>query len=82
MYEVRWKRSALDRVAELWLDAVDRQAITDAVDAIDQALISDPINMGESRTGSVRVLFEPPLGVFFEIDEQAKKVQVLKVWTF
>lgn len=82
MYEVRWKRTALDRVTELWLDAPDRTAITAAVDELDRLLARDPQEAGESRSESVRIVFVPPLGVFYEIDEATQIVHVLRVWSF
>lgn len=57
MNTVRWKQSALDRLAELWLKAVDREAVNAAVLEIDRLLSSDPHAAGESRSENVRVLF-------------------------
>jgi plasmid stabilization system protein ParE len=82
MYDVRWKRSAVSRLAQLWLEASDRSAVTEAVDRIDRQLAIDPQHAGESRSGDIRVLFEPPVGVFFEVEEHARAVHVLRVWTF
>jgi len=82
MYIVRWKRSALNRMTELWLDAADRSAITDAVAEIDRLLANNPLHAGESRSEQDRVLFVPPLGVFFEVGGTSHVVQVLRVWTF
>ena len=82
MYVVRWKRTALERVAELWLDSADRNRVTDAVAEIDRLLAIKPSAVGESRSEEVRILFEPPLGVFYEFDESTRTVWVLKVWTF
>ena len=82
MYDVRWKRSALNRATELWLDAPDRSEVTAAVAEIDRLLASNPREAGESRSDSVRVLFVPPLGVFFEIDDLKHTVQVLRAWSF
>ena len=74
MYEVRWKRSALNRATELWLDAPDRTEVTAAVAEIDRLLARNPQEAGESRSDLVRVLFVPPLGVFFDIDEPTRAV--------
>ena len=82
MYIVRWKRSALSRLTQLWLDALDRTAVTAAVAEIDRLLAGNPHQAGESRSGELRVLFVPPLGVFFEVEEPARTVHVLRVWTF
>jgi plasmid stabilization system protein ParE len=82
MYTVRWKRLALDQLTALWLDATDRASMTAAVDEIDRLLAMDPHRAGESRTENTRVLFEPPVGAFFDINDSSKVVEVLKVWTF
>jgi hypothetical protein len=82
MFQVRWKRAALDFVTELGLDSADRSGITAAVDEVDRLLTSDPENAGESRSETVRILFVAPLGVFFEVDEPKKTVHVLRAWTF
>ena len=37
-YTVVWVRSAQDELAELWLEAADRNAVTTAAQAIDQEL--------------------------------------------
>jgi plasmid stabilization system protein ParE len=82
MHTVRWKRTALDRLTEIWLDASDRAAVNAAVEEIDQLLASKPHEAGESRSEDVRVLFCTPLGAFFEIDDTSNVVHVLRVWTF
>ncbi len=82
MYIVRWKRTADGQLAQVWLDAPDRMAIIAAVDEIDRTLANDPHAASESRSGSMRVMFVPPLGIFFEVDESHKLVEVLKVWTY
>jgi plasmid stabilization system protein ParE len=82
MFTVRWKRTALDRLTELWLDAEDRNAINEAVSQIDEALSRNPSGAGESRTDTIRVMFEAPLGVFFEVNHDSQDVYVLRVWVF
>ena len=82
MYTVRWKRSALARLTELWIEAADRTSINAAVEEIDRILARNPSETGESRSEDIRVLFCSPLGVFFEIDEARNAVDILRVWTF
>jgi hypothetical protein len=82
MFTVRWKRVARDRLAELWLAAPDRAAVTQATHHIDQLLCSNPENKGESRDNGRRVLLVPPLGVVFRIRETDRVVEVLRVWSF
>ena len=82
MFTVRWSKTALDSLAELWLEAEDRTLVTAAVAEIDRTLARDPLTAGESRSEEIRVLFVPPLGVFFEIDDSLDTVRVLRTWTF
>jgi hypothetical protein len=79
-YTVAWKSSAEQELARLWLNAPNRAAVTAAANRVDVLLGTDPHGQGESRWGATRVLFEGPLAVLFEIDEQDRFVDVLKVW--
>ena len=79
-YTVVWKPPAEEELARLWIDAPERDLVAQAADRIDQLLKSNPLQQGESRSGSVRVLFVDPLGVFFDVNEQDRLVSVLKVW--
>jgi hypothetical protein len=56
MYTVRWKQSALDRLAEIWLNASDREAINAAVVEIDRLLALNPHGAGEMRSENVYVV--------------------------
>ena len=82
IFTVTWKPTADDELADLWLKGPDRAAITAAANAIDALLRVDPHLQGESRADGTRVLFQPPLGVRFEVNEQDRVVEVLKVWRF
>ena len=81
-YRVEWVPTALNRLAILWTNAPDRAAITAAADAIDARLQRDPYTRSESRTDFLRVTFEAPLGVLFEVNEADHRVTVLRVWQF
>lgn len=82
MYIVRWKRTALDLLTELWLQSGDRAQINEAAEEIDRLLARHPYECSESRSDSIRVLFCKPLGVFFTVDDSSNTVDVLRVWTF
>jgi hypothetical protein len=81
-YTVLWVAGAEQELAALWLDADQRAAITRASHLIDQRLMTDPQNEGESRPGGRRILFEPPLGATYVILSQEAVVRVLHVWRF
>lgn len=63
----------------IWLAAADRQAVTAAAHAIDELLARAPASAGEARTGNTRIYFEPPLVVTFDIIEDDRRVEVLRV---
>ena len=79
-WTVVWLPKAENRLAELWTNATDRNAVRDAADRIDQLLQQDPVNQGESRGGRLRILFERPLAVNFPVDQQTRVVSVTRVW--
>lgn len=72
---------AESRLARVWLDAADRNAITSAAAAIDRLLSRGPESRGEVRFDTVRTLSVPPLGVDFEVIEADRMVFVLIVWS-
>jgi hypothetical protein len=81
-YTVLWVPGAEQRLADLWMNASDRSAITKASHSIDQQLKTDPLNHGESRPGGRRILFESPLGVLYRVEEQDMIVRVYHVWLY
>jgi hypothetical protein len=60
-YTVIWQPSAEQELADLWMNAEDRNVITEAADQIDDLLRQDAEELGESRTGPIRRMFVPPL---------------------
>ncbi len=80
MFSVRWTSSARDGLATAWIEAKDRNAVTEAVVQIDTILAKDPENAGESRDLGRRLLLQIPIGVFFKVDLSAHVVQVAKAW--
>jgi hypothetical protein len=78
-YTVVWVRSAQDELAELWLNASDRNAVTVATHAIDNELRNDAPIKGSELSEGLRSLFEPPLKVIFTVREGDRIVDVLRV---
>jgi hypothetical protein len=78
---VVWRNKALDELADIWVrtPAAGRPAIEAAVERIKRLLRDDPAAQGESRGGAWRVMFEPPLGVTFHVDDAAGVVTVARV---
>jgi len=81
IYEVNWIPDAEKDLAEIWLAAPDRNAVTRAAHLLDEALLRNPLAAGESRQSTVRrIAFEFPLGIEFEVIVDDQKVRVLAVW--
>jgi len=76
-YTVLWKPAAERQLAELWLDAAVRHAVTQAAQEIDERLGTDPSHEGESREQGRRVLIVQPLAAFYRVVEDDRKVLVL-----
>jgi plasmid stabilization system protein ParE len=79
-YTVLWRPSAEQNLAEIWTKAVDRGAVARAADSIDRLLAQDPVSQGESRAGNTRVLLVEPLGVYFDVEADDRRVWVFDVW--
>ena len=82
-YTVVWLKAAQDLLAILWMNAVDRQEVTDAANVIDAQLRRDPYAYSESRgDDNQRILLFPPLGIAFEVSDADCLVTVYAVWQF
>jgi plasmid stabilization system protein ParE len=79
-FTVIWRPSAEQKLAEIWTEADDRQAVTDAADAIDVFLRTGPIEVGESRVANIRILTVSPLSVYYDVHEDDRLVAVWAVW--
>jgi plasmid stabilization system protein ParE len=79
-FTVIWRPSAEQKLAEIWTEADDRQAVTDAADAIDVFLRTEPTEVGESRVANIRILTVSPLSVYYDVHEDDRLVAVWAVW--
>ncbi len=78
-YTVVWLQSVQDELAELWLSAGDRNAITAAADLIEHKLRDEPSAQGVELKEDLRALFAPPLRILFSVREDDRLVEVLRV---
>ena len=78
-YMVIWTKNAQDKLAELWLNAVDRKAVEQAANQIDLILTRSPETKGQDFYGD-RILTIAPLNVVFNVETQDLRVQVIDVW--
>jgi len=81
-YTVIWLESAEVELADLWLNAPDRERVTAAAHELDIRLGANPGIEGESRKGNRRILLVAPLGVTYEVHPDDRLVRVLEVWRF
>lgn len=79
-YSVFWAPNAEQRLEEILQDAASQSLCAAAARDIDQQLISDPLRFGESRFEAVRVGVLRPLGVQYEVLQEARAVIVYDVW--
>jgi plasmid stabilization system protein ParE len=78
-FTVIWSLIAEDQLAELWLNAADRNAVSAAQHQIDQLLRIDPDTQGSPYFGD-RVLIVSPLRAVFSINVMDMQVVVEMVW--
>ena len=81
-YTVVSTPSADERLAEIWLRAIDRQEVADASDAIHKMLQHDPERMGRARQGGRRVVVVKPLSATFEISEPDRLVTIVSIQSY
>ncbi|HEV3449273.1 MAG TPA: hypothetical protein VG099_31850 [Gemmataceae bacterium] len=81
-FSVNWLPDCEQELAHLWINAPDRQAVTQAAHILDERLRLDPLNAGESRPSGRRILFASPLGVVYRVIPDDMLVQVEHVWRF
>ena len=79
-YTVVWRPSAEGTLAEIWTSAADRQAVTDAANAIDALLRVEPFEVGESRVANTRILTVLPLSVYYDVHQDDRLVAVWALW--
>ena len=79
-FDVEWPPPILSDLADIWTKATNRQAVTDASDAIDDLLSRDPINNGVHISEGLYRLVAPPLVVCYEVDAARRRVKVSRVW--
>ena len=81
MYAVIWLDSVLDKLAEIYVnaDTAERNRMAVGIDTLNRLLSDRPLEMGESRGGTVRIAFSDLLAVRFRVDSDARIVRVVGV---
>ena len=78
-YTVVWTDAAQDELADIWIQASDRRAVTTAANEVDRELNIDAHLKGQALGGSRRALHIPPLLISFEVSPDDCLATVLKV---
>jgi mRNA-degrading endonuclease RelE of RelBE toxin-antitoxin system len=78
-YSVLWSPDAEDRLAEIWLEAADRNDVTRAQAIVDEELATNPESKGTEVSEGLRRFKSEPLVVLFEIQTGARLVKVTAV---
>jgi hypothetical protein len=79
-YTVYLTPEAENNLAEIWLDAADRPAVTEAEAAIHGFLCSDPVGKGIPVAEGLYKIACAPLVAFYSVNEQHWRVEVTKIW--
>jgi hypothetical protein len=80
-YSVEWLPEVLDDLADIWMRAADRHAVTVAQATIDRLLAQSPETMGHLLAEDLWRINVPPLWVTYTIDDVAHRIQVDSVWS-
>ncbi len=78
-FTVVWMPRTEGQLATIWMSAVDRNAVTEAMHTLEQRLADDPENEGESRAGDERIAFELPLSVLYRVFQDKSEVEVYTI---
>lgn len=78
-FTVVWKPAAERQLADIWLEATDRNSVTAATEALESALSTRPDDVGESRPLDCRIAFVAPLALTFRVTVADRLVEVVSV---
>ncbi|HYV37965.1 MAG TPA: hypothetical protein VE988_19930 [Gemmataceae bacterium] len=78
-FTVTWVASAQNSLAQLYLDASNPQAVTDAANTIDSLLAKDPLKAGTHVQEELYSLDVIPLRVLYSVSEPDRLVEVASV---
>ncbi|MEX2092515.1 MAG: hypothetical protein WD971_07545 [Pirellulales bacterium] len=78
-FTVVWHEDAQNQLADIWIRAVDRNAVSQAADAVDAYLATDASVKGIVVEGNLCELAVPPLRVLFGVSEPDRLVKIVDV---
>jgi hypothetical protein len=78
-YTVVWHEDAQQQLAQIWMKAADRNAVTQAAYAVDAILALDAATKGIAVEGELRELVLPPLQILIGASEPDRLVRIVNV---
>lgn len=79
-FDVDWLPDALDDLADIWLQASDRDAVNFAAAMIDARLAASPSEVGTAISEGLYELTVSPLRVLFVFDDAKGNVEILRAF--
>lgn len=79
-FSVEWLPAAEDELARIWVQAVDRRAVTAAQAEIDRRLSRDPLGNGYHLAEGLYRITVLPLNCTYTVNAARRHVQVTWVW--
>jgi hypothetical protein len=79
LYTVDWTSVAEDQLADIWVQAPDRRAVTAAEATVQNILSRDPLGHGTDVSEDLRKLTVPPLTVYYDVMQTQRVVEVQTV---
>ena len=80
-WRVFWSPDAQVRLEQIIEGASDRARLELAAHLIDWYLARYPLDLGESRDDGVRIAYEYPLGIQYEVLQDVDTVIVYDIWS-
>jgi hypothetical protein len=79
-YTVVWTSKAQSQLAEIWLEAKNRSAMSLVADELDELLSWDPLTAGEALYQMTRLFVRAPLAIIFEVipDDRLERVRAIR----
>lgn len=73
---LKWTDLALQQFAAIFAAATPekRLLLVPVITQLEQDLIADPLSVGESRSGSIRVFIQKPLVIWFTVEEDYVRI--------
>jgi hypothetical protein len=81
-YTVEWTQDAEDALADIWMQAADRAAVTAAEAAIHRLLEKDPVAHGAEVSEGLRRIIVEPLAALYTVDAGRRVVEVEQVGVY